>query len=263
MPSPDVNVGVTSAVGSTSAAPARTASSRPKRRSNSMPRVLMTSAARGWTRPRAARRPARPARSGPRVDTGHEPARVRHRRRGRPPRRPLPRAHRRAVLGAPRRSAAPTPPHGSGQEGRGCDLLDEADVGIEGPAAHDDEAPVGHRVHHHLGDGGGGVAIEAAPIEMLLDRGQATGPHRARRVASSRGPGPELVGVADCPDVLDPVARDVEGEHRHGDAVLLGDQAGLAVDRALEERQAGCPAGDVGAGSGRSARRLRSGGARR
>src|SRR5215813_8470051 len=68
--------------------------------------------------------------------------------------------------------------------------------------------------------------------------------------ASARCPWPELVGVADCPDVLDPVARDVKREHRHGDAVLLGHQPGLAVDRALQDRQAGCPAGDVEAGAG-------------
>jgi len=30
---------------------------------------------------------------------------------------------------------------------------------------------------------------------------------------------------------------------------LLGDQAGLAVDRALQERQAGCDTGDFGAGA--------------
>jgi hypothetical protein len=36
--------------------------------------------------------------------------------------------------------------------------------------------------------------------------------------------------------VLDPVAGEVEREDRHCDAALLSDQAGLAVDRALEER---------------------------
>jgi len=49
--------------------------------------------------------------------------------------------------------------------------------------------------------------------------------------------------------VLDPVAREVEGQHRHGGAVLLSDQARLAVDRPLRERQAGCPAGEVDAGA--------------
>ncbi len=59
-------------------------------------------------------------------------------------------------------------------------------------------------------------------------------------------PGAELVGVADGPDVLDPVAVDVEREHRHGDAVLLGYQAGLAVDRALQDRHvSGAPFGQV------------------
>jgi len=44
--------------------------------------------------------------------------------------------------------------------------------------------------------------------------------------------------------VLDPVACDVERVHRHGDAVALGDQAGLAVDRALQDRQAGARLAD-------------------
>lgn len=58
-------------------------------------------------------------------------------------------------------------------------------------------------------------------------------------------PGTKLAGVAYCPDVPDAIACDVEGEHRHDDAVLLSDQAGLAVDCALLERQAGHRAGDV------------------
>jgi hypothetical protein len=46
--------------------------------------------------------------------------------------------------------------------------------------------------------------------------------------------------------VRDPVARDGEGEDGHGDAVLLGDQAGLAVDRVLQDRHvAGGPVGDI------------------
>src|ERR1700692_4900304 len=53
--------------------------------------------------------------------------------------------------------------------------------------------------------------------------------------ASARRPGPEFLGVAHDPDVLDPATCDVEGEHCHGDAVLLGQQAGLAVDRAFQE----------------------------
>src|SRR5260370_23744108 len=65
------------------------------------------------------------------------------------------------------------------------------------------------------------------------------------RRASARHPGPELVRVAYRPDVRDPVACDVECVHRHGGAVLLGDQAGLAVDRALQDRQPCCPAGEV------------------
>src|SRR6202042_3965254 len=63
---------------------------------------------------------------------------------------------------------------------------------------------------------------------------------------SSGPPGPELVGVANRPDVRDPVASDIERDHGHGDAVLLGDQAGLAVDHALQDRQvAGRPAGQA------------------
>src|SRR5262249_39175408 len=70
------------------------------------------------------------------------------------------------------------------------------------------------------------------------------------RRASARRPGTQFLGVAYCPDLLDPVAPDVEREHRHGDAVLLSHQPGLTVDRALQDRQAGCPAGDVEAGAG-------------
>src|SRR2546430_8242586 len=53
--------------------------------------------------------------------------------------------------------------------------------------------------------------------------------HGMETRVSARRPGTELLGVAYCPDVLDPVAHDVEREHRHGDAVLLSHQAGLAV----------------------------------
>jgi hypothetical protein len=59
----------------------------------------------------------------------------------------------------------------------------------------------------------------------------------------------EFLGVPDRPDALDPVAGDVERAHRHGDAVSLSDQAGLAVDRALQDRQVGCRAGDIDAGA--------------
>jgi hypothetical protein len=46
--------------------------------------------------------------------------------------------------------------------------------------------------------------------------------------------------------VLDPPACDLERVHRHGDAVVLGDQAGPAVDRTLQNRHgAGRPAGDA------------------
>jgi hypothetical protein len=50
--------------------------------------------------------------------------------------------------------------------------------------------------------------------------------------------------------VLDLLACDVEREHRHGDAVLLSDQAGLAVDCAFQERPvAGRPVGDFDPGA--------------
>lgn len=57
-------------------------------------------------------------------------------------------------------------------------------------------------------------------------------------------PRPELLRVAYGPDVSDPVVCDVERVHGHDDAVLLGDQAGLTVDGALQERQVGQPAGE-------------------
>src|SRR5207248_6160131 len=46
--------------------------------------------------------------------------------------------------------------------------------------------------------------------------------------------------------MLDPVVCDFERVHADGDAVQLSDQPGLAVDRALQDRQAGrCPAGEI------------------
>ena len=39
--------------------------------------------------------------------------------------------------------------------------------------------------------------------------------------------------------MLDPVARDLEREHRHDDAVLHGHQPRLTVDRAFQERHVG------------------------
>jgi hypothetical protein len=59
--------------------------------------------------------------------------------------------------------------------------------------------------------------------------------------------------------VRDLVADDLEREHGHGDAVFLGHQAGLAVDRALGDRQAaGYPAGDVGQVAGTCPAAIRS-----
>jgi hypothetical protein len=49
---------------------------------------------------------------------------------------------------------------------------------------------------------------------------------------------------------FDPVACDLEREHRHGDAVLLSHQTWLAVDRAFQERHvAGRPVGDFDPGA--------------
>ena len=71
------------------------------------------------------------------------------------------------------------------------------------------------------------------------------------RLASACGPGAEFVGVAYDPDVLDPVACDLEREHGDGGAVVLGYEAGLAVDGAFEECHAGgLAAGDVDPGAG-------------
>ena len=67
--------------------------------------------------------------------------------------------------------------------------------------------------------------------------------------ASGRGPGPELAGVEYRPDAGDLLACDLERVDRHGDAVLLGHQAGLAVDCALQQRHAGYQAGDSEAGA--------------
>ena len=45
--------------------------------------------------------------------------------------------------------------------------------------------------------------------------------------------------------MFDLLAFDVEGENRHSAAVLLSDQAGLTVDRTLQERHVWRPAGDI------------------
>jgi hypothetical protein len=66
-----------------------------------------------------------------------------------------------------------------------------------------------------------------------------------RRRVSARRPGPELVGVEYCPKPRDLAACDVERVYRHGDAVQLGDQTRLAVDRTLQDRQVGYRTGPV------------------
>src|SRR5262249_5636400 len=83
------------------------------------------------------------------------------------------------------------------------------------------------------------------PGHSVADRA-ATSSQRLAPDASARCPGPELVGVENCPDGLDPVACDVERQHRHGDAVLLSHQTGLAVDRPLQDRHAAHRTGRVG-----------------
>src|SRR5262245_42615362 len=79
--------------------------------------------------------------------------------------------------------------------------------------------------------GAGGVA----PGDLLPGWRLLSADRMVCRRASVRRPGPELLGVEHRPDVLDPVACHVEGQHRRGDAVLLSDQARLAVDRALQD----------------------------
>ena len=69
---------------------------------------------------------------------------------------------------------------------------------------------------------------------------------RPPRGTSACGPGSEFVGVAYGPDIGDLVARDVEGEDGDGAAVVLDDQAGLAVDGAFEDGQGWFAGGEVG-----------------
>src|SRR5690606_23757103 len=48
-----------------------------------------------------------------------------------------------------------------------------------------------------------------------------------------------LVGIEDRPDALDPVAYDVERQHRYGHAAQLSDESGLPANRALNELELG------------------------
>src|SRR5262252_3787933 len=69
-------------------------------------------------------------------------------------------------------------------------------------------------------------------------QGPATQDRRPRPrtpCVSAGGPRPELARVEYCPNAGDLVACDLERVHRHGDAVLLSHQPGLAVDGALQE----------------------------
>ena len=45
--------------------------------------------------------------------------------------------------------------------------------------------------------------------------------------------------------MLDPVVCHVERHHHHGEPILLSHQTGLTVDGTLQDRQVGCPAGDI------------------
>src|SRR4029450_7485738 len=69
-------------------------------------------------------------------------------------------------------------------------------------------------------------------------------PGRLENASASR-PKPELLGVPYCPDVPDPVAGDIERDHRRGDAVLLNHQTRLTVDPALPDRQVRYPAAHI------------------
>jgi hypothetical protein len=117
------------------------------------------------------------------------------------------------------------------------------------------------------GDGIGVAGAEKADLGAghavaPRHRPLAADPRAWRRVPASR-PGPELVGFEYCPDVRDLVVCDVERVHRHGDAVQLGHQAGLTVDRTLQDPHAGYRTGPDRRKSARSARRLRPGAGRR
>src|SRR6266536_2405146 len=80
--------------------------------------------------------------------------------------------------------------------------------------------------------GGGCPACLGGQGRLVAAAG--SGPMAWGRV-SAGGPGPELAGVEYCPDAGDLAACDLERVHRHGDAVLLSHQTGLAVYGALQE----------------------------
>src|SRR5829696_6189119 len=79
--------------------------------------------------------------------------------------------------------------------------------------------------------------------------GRVTITARMRPSSPGARPWPQLLRVAHRPDARDPVARELEREHGDGDAVLLADQAGLAVDRTLQDGEAGCGPADPDAGA--------------
>jgi hypothetical protein len=87
--------------------------------------------------------------------------------------------------------------------------------------------------------------IQGFPTRRRCDKGRAwlladspAGP-LVGGCGSARRPEAEFLGVEYRPDVLDPAACHVERIHRHGDAISLSYQAGLTVDRTLEERHGG------------------------
>ena len=77
----------------------------------------------------------------------------------------------------------------------------------------------------------------------------APGSARARSQFTRWSKGAACPGCA-RPRCADPVARDLEREHRHDDAVLLSHQAGLAVDHAFTDRMVAGPAGQLDPGAG-------------
>src|SRR5688572_23338536 len=95
-------------------------------------------------------------------------------------------------------------------------------------------------------DGASGFARTRA---TLTDTTYATSAGYVGHRSSARRPRSQFLRVAYRPDALDPIACDVERENRHGDAVHLSHQTGLAVYRALDECHARCTAGDVHVGT--------------
>src|ERR1035438_2908559 len=90
------------------------------------------------------------------------------------------------------------------------------------------------------------AALIAALAVGLLSC-DAIWPDGSRRLV--RRPGTKFLGVEYYPHVLDAVVCDVECQAGRGHPVSLSDQAGLAADRAFQDRQAGRPIGEGDAGA--------------